>query len=158
MPKLKRHSGKPHTPDIGFFSANLAAMFPILIIFYASLVLPFLPDDGKGRPENMIFWPVAASLTLVLVIQNRARIDWRFFRTLPIVSLIAYLVFAAASITWAYSPDYAFSRLVVHILAFLIVVLPFALPISTKLAIPGAHLCTAVALMVSAVYVLTTPP
>src|SRR5262249_1332733 len=114
-------------------------------------------NDGE-RPENMLFWPIASLLTLTLVFQNWARIDYRFFRSLPIMSLIAYLVFAAASVTWAYSPDFAFSRLVVEVLALIVVVMPYALPIRTKYTIPAIHLCYAVALAVSAVYVLTTPP
>jgi O-antigen ligase len=107
--------------------------------------------------ENILFWPVAAVLTLTLVYQNWARIDSRLFRSLPIMSLIAYLVFAAASVMWAFSPDYAFSRLIVQVLALIVVVLPYALPVSAKYTIPSIHLCYAIALAISAVYVLTTP-
>src|SRR6516165_10083915 len=91
------------------------------------------------------FGPVAAVLTLTLVFQNWSRIDHRFLRSLPIASLIAYLVFAAASVTWAYSPDLAFSRIVVQVLACIVVVVPHALPIRTKYILPGVHLCYAVA-------------
>jgi hypothetical protein len=138
-------------------SGTLLAIMPVLVIFYVLLVLPFLPDDGKGRVENILFWPVAAVLTLTLVYQNWARIDSRLFRSLPIMSLIAYLVFAAASVMWAFSPDYAFSRLIVQVLALIVVVLPYALPVSAKYTIPSIHLCYAIALAISAVYVLTTP-
>jgi O-antigen ligase len=129
----------------------------VFAIFYILLVLPFDPAGGTERVENILFWPVAAGLSLTLVFQNWARIDGRFLRSLPIMSLIAYLVLAAASVTWAYSPDFAFSRLVVQVLAFIVVVVPYALPIRTKYTIPGVHLCYAIALAVSAVYVLTTP-
>jgi len=74
------------------------------------------------------------------------------------MSLIAYLVFAAASVTWAYSPDLAFSRLVVQVLSLIVLGLPFALPIPTKYTMTGVHLCYAVALAISGIYVLTTPP
>jgi exopolysaccharide production protein ExoQ len=117
----------------------------------------FLVKD-KVRVENILFWPVAAVLTLTLVFKNWARIDHKFFYSLPIMSLIAYLVFAAASVTWAYSPDFAFSRLVVELLVVIIIAVPYALPITTKYTIPGVHLCYAIALAISAVYVLTTPP
>jgi hypothetical protein len=109
---------KSNFPSMGFSGATLLAVIPVSAIHYVLLVLPLLPDDGKGRVENILFWPVAAALTLTLVVQNRTRIDYRFFLSLPILSLIAYLVFAAASLTWAYSPDFAFSRLVVQVLAF----------------------------------------
>jgi O-antigen ligase len=66
-------------------------------------------------------------------------------------------VFSVASVTWAYSPEFAFSRVVVQVLVTLILAVPYALPINTKYTIPGVHLCYAIALLVSAVYVLTTP-
>ena len=67
-------------------------------------------------------------------------------------------MFAAASVTWAYSPDLSFSRLVVQVLSCIIVVAPFALPIGAQYMIPGVHICYAIAFALSAVYVLTTPP
>jgi O-antigen ligase len=143
---------------MGLSGGTLLAAMPVFAIFYILLILPFIPGEGKERVENILFWPVAAMLTLTLVFQNWARIDPRFFRSLPIMSLIAYLVFAAASVTWAYSPDFAFSRLVVEVLAFIVVVVPYALPIRAKYTLTSVHLCYAIALAVSAVYVLTTPP
>jgi O-antigen ligase len=131
------------------------AIMPVFAIFYVLLVLPFM--QGSERPENILFWPAVAGLTLTLVFLNWARIDYRFFHSLPSISLIAYLVFAAASVTWAYSPDFAFSRLVVQVLVVIVVAVPYALPITTKYTIPSVHLCFAIALAISAVYVLTTP-
>jgi O-antigen ligase len=159
MPKFVDRAEKSNFPGMGFSGGSLLAIMPAFAIFYVLLVLPFIPDDdGKGRVENILFWPIVAVLTLTLVVQNWKRIDRRFFRSLPIASLIAYLSFAAASVTWAYSPDYAFSRLVVHVLALVVVVVPYALPIRTNYTIPAVHLCYAIALAVNAVYVLTTPP
>jgi exopolysaccharide production protein ExoQ len=158
MPKFSYRAEKSNSPSIGFSGATLLAVIPVFAIFYVLLVLPFLPDDGKGRVENILFWPAAAALTLTLVFQNRMRIDYRFFLSLPILSLIAYLVFAAASLAWAYNPDFAFSRLVVQVLVVIVVVVPYALPIRVKYTIPRVHLCYVIALAVNAVYVLTTPP
>jgi exopolysaccharide production protein ExoQ len=140
------------------FSGALLSIVPVLAIFYILLILPFFPDEGNGRLENILFWPVAAVLTLILVFQNWARINYKFFLSAPMISLIAYFVFSAASVTWAYAPNLAFSRLAVEVLAFIVVVVPYALPIRTKYTIPGVHLCWTLALAVSAVYVLTTPP
>jgi O-antigen ligase len=153
MRKFIDRAENPNFLSMGFSGAILAFM-PVFAIFYILLVLPFIPSGGV---ENILFWPVVTVLTLTLVFQNWARIDYRFFRSLPIFSLIAYFLFAAASVTWAYSPDFAFSRLVVEVLAFIVVVVPYALPIRTKYIIPGVHLCYAIALAISAVYVLTTP-
>ena len=156
MPKFfAQKSNFPGTRSVG---DTLLAVMPVFAIFYILLVLPFFPDDGKGRWENILFWPIGALLTLTLVFQNWARIDFRFFRSLPIISLIAYLVFAAASVTWAYSPDFAFSRLVVQVLALIVIVVPFAVPTRAKYTIPGVLLCYAIALAINGVYVLATPP
>jgi exopolysaccharide production protein ExoQ len=159
MPKFVNRAQKPNVSGMNFSGATLLATIPVFSIFYILLVLPFIPGgEGKTRWENILFWPVAAVLVLTLVFWNWARIDRKFFLSLPIISLIAYLVFAAASVRWAYSPDLSFQRLVAQVLAVIVVVVPFALPISTKYTIPRLHFCYAIALAVSALYVLTTPP
>ena len=158
MPKFISRALRSNVSDMNFSGATLLANMPVFIFFYLLLVLPFIPADENSRWENILFWPVVAALTLTLVFRNWARMDSRFFHSLPIMSLIAYLVFAAASVTWAYAPDFAFSRLLVQVLAVIVVAVPYALPISTKYTIPGVHLCFAIALAISAVYVLTTPP
>jgi O-antigen ligase len=157
MPKFINREQRSTFPEIGW-GATLLAIMPVFAIFYILVVLPFIPSEGHERAENILFWPVAAGLTLTFVFWNWARIDYRFFRSLPIVSLIAYLVFAAASVTWAYSPDFAFNRLALQVLVLIVIVAPYALPIRTKYTISAVHLCYAIALVVSAVYVLTTPP
>jgi magnesium-transporting ATPase (P-type) len=78
---------------------------------------PLLP--GSERVENILFWLVAAVLILTLVFQNWARIDHKFFRSLP------------------NSPDLSFSRLFVQVLALIVVVVPYALPTRTKYTIPA---------------------
>jgi exopolysaccharide production protein ExoQ len=158
MPKLVDRAENSNLLNKGSPSATLLARMPAFAIFYILLILPSFPDDGKGRVENILFWPILAVLVLTLVFQNRALVDYRFFRSVPIVSLIAYLVFSAASVTWAFSPDYAFSRLVVQVLALIVVVVPFALPARGKYSMQGVYLCYILAFAVSALYVLTTPP
>jgi exopolysaccharide production protein ExoQ len=138
--------------------STLLAMMPVLAMIYVLLVLPFLPDDGKGRVENILFWPVVALVTLVLVFQKWGRVDDRFFRSLPILSLFGYMVFSAASVAWAFAPDFAFSRLVVQMLVVIVVVLPYALVANSKFTIASVHVVYAIALAINAVYVLTTPP
>ncbi|WP_325024333.1 O-antigen ligase family protein [Hyphomicrobium sp.] len=156
MPNLS-HAKAAQASSGRFPGAAMLAAMPVFAFFYVLLILPFLPDDGKGRTENMLLWPVIAAVTLALVLQNSPRIDSRFVRSLPILALTAYFLFAAASVTWAYSPYFAFSRVVVAILATIVIVLPFALPIRTTHIIPALHACCAVALAVSAIFVLTTP-
>src|SRR5262249_21149550 len=113
MPKLsyrpERSSvANSHFSGLGFWGSTGLAIIPVFAIFYLLLILPFLPNEGT-RTENILFWPVVAALTSAIVFLNWPRIDYKFFLSLPIMSLIAYLAFAAASVTWAYSPDFAFS-------------------------------------------------
>jgi exopolysaccharide production protein ExoQ len=158
MPKFIHRAEKHSFSNERSSRVTLLATMPAFAIFYILLVLPFFPDDGEGRVENILFWPIFAVLVLSLVYQNRTLVDYRFFRSLPIMSLIAYLVFAAASVSWAYNPELAFSRLVLQVLVLIIVVVPYALPISTKYTIGRVYFCYVIALAVSAVYVLTMPP
>lgn len=157
MPMLK-DAGKPHSSGDEFASVGLLGRMPAFAIYYVLLILPFLPDDGKGRVENILFWPLIAILTLTLFLRDRARADYGFFRSLPITSLFAYLAFSALSVIWAYSPDLAFSRLIVQALALVVILLPSAMRGYTKAAIPGVYPCLVAAIAVSSVFVLTTPP
>jgi exopolysaccharide production protein ExoQ len=158
MPKFIRREERAAFPGASRLSAKLLAFIPVSAVFYVLLILPFFPNDGKGRFENVLIWPVAAMLTCVLVFRNRSRIDYKFFLSLPVMSLIAYLLFAGASVGWAYNSDLAFSRVVLQLLALIIVATPYALPINTKYTVLGVYLCFAIAFVVSAVYVLTIPP
>lgn len=151
-------AGKSHSSSEGFSSVGLLARMPAFAIFYVLLILPFLPDDGKGRVENILFWPLMAILALTLFLKDRARADYGFFRSLPIASLLAYLAFSALSVTWAYSPDLSFSRLIVQALALVVILLPNAMRGRAKTAMPGVYLCLVAAIAVSSVFVLTTPP
>jgi exopolysaccharide production protein ExoQ len=158
MPKFTYRADNSALPSVVFSRASLLAIMPVFAMFYLLLILPFIGnDDGTERVGNILIWPVVAGLSLTLVLHNWARIDYRFFRSLPIMSLIAYLVFAVASVTWAYSPDYAFGRVVVQVLAFIVVVVPYALATRAGDTIRSVYFCYAVALAVNIVYVLTTP-
>lgn len=149
----------PNIRSTGSFSLKALSLLPIIGIYYVLLILPFIPRDASAeRLENILFWPIAAVLTLALIFHNRQHIDYRFFRTIPAASLIAYLGFAATSVTWAFNSELAFSRIVVEVLAIIVVFLPFALPIRTSHTIHIIYLCYAAALLVSAGFVLTTPP
>jgi exopolysaccharide production protein ExoQ len=158
MPTFIRREERTVFPGASLLSAKLLAFIPVSSVFYVLLILPFFPDDGNGRFENVLIWPVAAMLTCVLVFRNRSRIDYKFFLSLPVMSLTAYLLFAGASVGWAYNSDLAFSRLVLQLLALIVVATPYALPINTKYTVLGVYLCFAIAFVVSAVYVLTIPP
>lgn len=154
MPKF---TSAARRPDFSGNSVVLLTIMPVFATAYLFLILPLIPTVENERTENILFWPVLAGLTLTLVFINSEKIDYKFFRSLPIASLIAYFAFAAASVTWAYSPEFAFKRLVGQVLVFIVVIVPYALPIRAKNIIPALHLCYAIGLVISAVYVMSTP-
>ena len=156
MPKFMNREKQSN--GTGLLGATALAIIPVFAIFYVLLILPFVGGDGKDRVENILFWPVVAGLIVTLLVLNWSRINFKFFRSLPILSLIAYFLFAAASVTWAYNPELSFNRLLLQVLVFIVVVVPYALPIRTKYTMQGVHICYTMALVVSAVYVLTIPP
>jgi exopolysaccharide production protein ExoQ len=140
-----------------FPGRSALATFPVIIYLYVLLILPLMGGDGKPRVENILFWPTLAGITIMLTMANWSRLDKGYFTSAPIASLLAYLVFAGASITWAFSPENSFSRYTVQLLAVIIVVTPYALPIDTSRTIQRLHLCALLAVFVSWVYVFTTP-
>lgn len=159
LPLAGHRGGETQRPSRSQLRMALAlASIQVFILAYVLLFLPFIPDDGQGRIENILFWPLAFVVTAVLVWRNRRWIEFRFFHALPIMALAAYMIFAAFSILWAYNPSYAASRIVVHTLLCAVVVLPSALPIRTDFTIPALNVVYGVAFAISAAYVLTVPP
>ena len=157
MLKNMRRPAKLDVANKQFFGSSVLAFMPVLANFYVLVILPFL-EEGPARIFNHLFWIVTAAVTLVLLFQNRSRLDWGFLRSLPMMSLAAYFLFAAASITWAYSPEYTVSRLAVQILAAIIIILPYALPIRSTYNMQAIFVCYLIAFAMSAFYVLTTKP
>ena len=86
MPNFIHRPDRPNSLSAGFPGAALMTIIPVFSIFYVMVILPLLPDDGKGRVENILFWPIVAVLTLTLVLRNWALINSRFFFSLPIMS------------------------------------------------------------------------
>lgn len=156
-----RRSTEPHPraapPSPAMSSRGVLANVAVLVFFYVLLVLPFLGADGAPRVENILFWPTLAAIVLALVFHNRSLLDRGFFKSLPIASLVVYLAFAGASIIWAYKPDYAFNRYVLQLLAIIIILLPYALPIDTSRTVQRLHVCCVMGVAVNAYFVLVTP-
>jgi exopolysaccharide production protein ExoQ len=154
-PLKPQHRLDPQSPS--FRGQGVLAMLPIVVFFYVLVILPFMGGDGKPRIENMLFWPMLAGVVLLLAVANSSKLDKGFFLSPPIVALVAYLAFAAASIGWAYSPDSALSRYLLQVLAVIIVIVPYALPIPTTHTLQRLQLCCVIAAALNAYFVLTTP-
>ena len=144
--------------NAGFSGNETMAIMPVVATFYALLVFPFLSNDGASPIVNHTVWPLMAGTAIVILYNNKSAIDRKLIFSLPILSLMAYFFWALASVSWAHSPDYAFSRATLQILIAITIVAPYALPIPAKRIIPGLQVCYAAALAVNVGYVLTTKP
>jgi exopolysaccharide production protein ExoQ len=108
---------------------------------------------GVSRPENRIFWPLLAAISVVLAIQNRSRfakLSW----PPNIISLLAYLAFAGASALWAFSPEISFTRFAQQVMIEMSIVVPAMLARRTSDLMRGLFLCFAFALILNVFFVI----
>jgi len=136
-------------------------MIPVLAIAYSAIIQPliyfnFPPAPGlqgllESRIEDRLFWPVLATISVVLAAQRWSRIA----RPLPpnIIGLLAYLTFAGASVAWALKPELSFIRFVKEIMVLASIVLPAMLADRTSNILRGVFLCFALAAVVNVVLI-----
>jgi exopolysaccharide production protein ExoQ len=141
-----------------FFGSGMLAATPIICSAFLQLVLPFFNAERGTRIENITFWPLIAAMVGILLVANFALLDRKFLRSLPVLSLAAYFLFAGASVTWAYDPDIAFKRYSLQLFLFIVALLPYALPIRTHATIPALHVVYLGAMIMHAYCILTYPP
>jgi exopolysaccharide production protein ExoQ len=136
------------------------ATVPILACIFALIVSPLLiffnPPDLQAinaRPENRIFWPVMAAISILLAMRNGshlAKLTW----PPHIICLFAYLLFAGASVLWAFSPESSFVRFVQQAMIVTSIVLPAMLAAPAADMMRGLFLCFAFALILNVFFVL----
>lgn len=161
-----RVSARSTEPDRARASAsifNIYSAIPLLACVYATIVSPLMivgcsPNDAaclmEPRPENKIFWPLLAAISVVLALRNSSRL------TFPphILCLFAYLAFAGASVLWAFKPELSFVRFAQQAMIVTSIVLP-ALSASRDVnLVRGLFLCFALAAILNLVFVFTRPP
>jgi exopolysaccharide production protein ExoQ len=134
-------------------SCVFALIVSPLLIFVTSPSLQTLQSIMEARPENRIFWPAMAAISVVLAVQNRSRLGRL---TLPphIICLLAYLAFAGASVLWAFRPEISFIRFVQQVMIVTSIVLPAMLAARTVDMIRGLFLCFAFASILNVFFVL----
>jgi exopolysaccharide production protein ExoQ len=135
----------------------------ILVCAFALIVSPllnyFTPLDrqavynGAARPENRIFWPAMAAISILLAVQNHSRRD-RLTWPPNIVCLLAYLSFAGSSVVWAFSPESSFVRFVQQAMIVTSIILPAMLAARAADIMRGLFLCFAFALLLNVFFVL----
>ena len=137
------------------------AILPIAACVFALIVDPlliFLTDPetvaratsaAEGRPETRIFWPTMAIISVIFAVQNRSRL------TFPphIVSLIAYLAFAGATVLWAFSPYHSFIRYLQQVMIVTSIILPAMLAGRTVDLMRALFLCSAFALILNCFFI-----
>jgi exopolysaccharide production protein ExoQ len=140
------------------------AIVPISACVYASIVSPLLlfvtgsantlQSVMESRPENRIFWPAMAAISVVLAVQNRSRLG-RLAWPPHIICLLAYLAFAGASVLWAFRPELSFIRFVQQVMIVTSIVLPAMLAVRTADLMRGLFLCFAFAAFLNVFFVLS---
>src|ERR1700737_3694081 len=139
------------------------SIIPISACVYASIVSPLLLFSSglatslesimEARPENRIFWPAMAVISVVLAVRNRSgvgRLTW----PPNIICLLAYLTFAGASVLWAFSLERSFIRFFQQVMIVTSIVLPAMLAGRTADMMRGLFLCFVFALILNAFFVL----
>jgi exopolysaccharide production protein ExoQ len=150
--KLDWH--RSFTPTI-----DTCAIVPLLACVFALIVSPlviFATHSSfqalEARPENRIFWPAMAAISVVLTVQNGSqlgRVTW----PPHIICLFAYLAFAGASVLWAFSPERSLIRFVQQVMIVTSIVLPAMLAARTADMLRGLFLCFAFAVILNTLFV-----
>ncbi len=138
-----------------------AAAYPIivapLLIFVTTGAPNSLQTMMEPRPENRIFWPALAMISIVLAVRYRSRL---FTHAVPpnIICLLVYLGFAGVSVLWAFKPDFSFVRFAQQVMVVTSIALPAMLAGRTTDLMRGLFLCFALASILNVVFVLNGSP
>jgi exopolysaccharide production protein ExoQ len=166
MSKASKHSFElgraSSTPKI-----DKCVIVPLLACAYPVIIFPMLyfifppPATLEGileaRPENRIFWPAMAAISVVLAVRNRSRLG-RPTLPPPIICLLAYLAFAGASTQWAFRPELSFIRFLQEVMVVTSIVLPAMLAVRTTDMMRGVFLVLAFASILNVFFVLGNSP
>jgi exopolysaccharide production protein ExoQ len=171
MSKASMHSFELGRPRSSTPRIDICTLVPISACAYALIVQPLLVFLTTGRPtgltlaaklqsvmaprpENKIFWPALAAISVVLVVRNWSRL------TLPphIICLFAYLAVAGASVLWAFKPDFSLNRFVLEAMIVTSIVLPAMVAARTADLMRGVFLCYAFASILNVFFVLNQTP
>jgi exopolysaccharide production protein ExoQ len=136
------------------------AMIPTLACVFSLIVAPlllFLVPPGKNmfeaRPENRIFWPIMATISILLFVTNRCRPD-KLNIPPHITWFVLYLAFAGTSALWAIQPESSFIRFIQQVMIVTSIVLPSIWTARTADMMRGLYLCFAFALILNVPFVL----
>jgi exopolysaccharide production protein ExoQ len=123
--------------------------YPLLLVLSDPQTLHHATQAAEARPEPRFFWPAMAVISVLLSTQNSSRL------TLPphIICLLAYLVFAGASVLWAFSPEHSFVRYLQQVMIVTSIVLPMLLAARTVDMMRALFLFFALALILNLYFI-----
>lgn len=108
--------------------------------------------------ENRLFLFALLAITLLLALVNRSRLNFARLWSPPIMSLAAFLLFAGASVTWAYNQEISFARYCLELMVLTPLILPFAMGSPIKDTVRGLFWCYALAVLINVIVVLNQKP
>ncbi len=146
-------------------------LFGLIPFLSFSYILTFIhlqgylfPDRRQNRGEvapnlfNRSFWICLALATLFLAVYYRRQLEWGRLSSPFCLSLAAFLALATASVSWAYNPDLALSRVSVAIIVVLTILLPYMGRAPQYDTVKGLYRCYVLAVFVSALFVVNEAP
>jgi exopolysaccharide production protein ExoQ len=148
------------------------AVLSILACVYAVIVSPLVayfsltPRESRKsalqglmepQPWNRYFWSALFVISIILAIQNRARLA-KLTWPPHLICLFAYLVLAGASVLWAFKPEYAFIRFVNQVMIVTCIVVPAMLAGRPADLMRCLFLCFATASILNIPFVLSQDP
>jgi exopolysaccharide production protein ExoQ len=158
------HSGKASQPRLSGPIIDKYAVVPLVVCVLAVIVLPLMAffnpysreeiSSGVARPETRICWPIMATISILFAVQSRSRLAKLTWPT-HMRCLLAYLVFAGASLLWAFRPESSLARFIQEMMIVTSVVLPTMLAARTVDIMRGLFLCVALALCLNIPFVLS---
>jgi exopolysaccharide production protein ExoQ len=137
---------------------HLFAAMPILAFAYVLIGDPLMGRLFPGAVSTQMVWPGLFAATLLLAASCWRDLELKRFATLPMLLLGVYLGFAGLSVLWAYSPQESLKRWFQAILVVVTICLPLALRAETPKLSSQLFWCYALSLILSGIFVLTTPP
>ena len=163
MPRASTHPFVAGRVGPSGWAIDRYSIIPILACVYASIVFPLIllscdADDAvclyEARPESRIFWPLMATISMILALRNYSRLK------LPphVICLFAYLAFAGASVLWAFKPEISAIRFAQQAMIIISIMLPALLAPRTTDLLRGLFLCFAVAAILNLGFVFGRPP
>lgn len=133
---------------------------PTLACLFALVVSPILifssytnPHALDARPENRIFWPAMALITLGLMLKDPSRLG-KLSWPPHIICLLAYLGFAGLSVVWAFSPPSSLVRFIQQVMVVTSIIIPARLAQKADL-MNGMFLVFALSLTLNSYYIMS---